>query len=131
MTKEKIENNQKSNRKNKELMSKMDLSFADRDSSSDLGDIIADFANADEDNSAKIPVKKLAELFDTCAAKNEDGMKVFLRVRPCNKQESTIIVESDYTILTNAPDSSKRALYTKTESRHYVRKKFLHLTLPS
>lgn len=98
----------------------MDCSFAERDSAIDLGDIIADFANADEDNSARIPVKKLADLFDTCANKNDDGMKVYLRVRPTSKPESTIFVESEQTIVTNAPDSSKRALYTKTESRHYV-----------
>lgn len=101
-------------------MSKLDCSFHDHESAVDLGSIIADFANADEDNSARVPVKKLADLFDNCASKNEDGMKVYLRVRPSSKPESTIFVESEQTIVTNAPDSSKRALYTKTESRHYV-----------
>lgn len=103
-------------------MSKLDCSFAERDAGIDLGDIIADFANADEDNSARIPVKKLADIFDTCATKvtNDDGMKVYLRVRPSSKPGSTIFVESEHSIVTNAPDSSKRALYSKAESRHYV-----------
>ena len=49
------------------------------------------------------------------------GMKVYLRVRPIkSKEEGTITVESDTSIVTNAPESSKRAQYTKTEARHYV-----------
>lgn len=92
-----------------------------RESVVDLGSIIADISNADEDNTAKLPVKKLAGDFDNCVTKSDDGMKVYLRVRPCNKPESTITVETDTTIVTNAPESSKRALYTKTEARHYVK----------
>ena len=93
----------------------------------DLGSVIAEFPHNDE-NPHRIPVKKLSQVFDSCVGKteNEEYMKVYLRVRPIPANaESTIIVESDQTIVTNAPESSKRALYTKTESRHYVSKAYL------
>jgi len=69
------------------------------------------------------PVKKLSEVFDTCA-KAEGNMKVYLRVRPASDKsgETTISVESTTSIVTNAPESSKRAIYTKMEERHYVSK---------
>ncbi len=88
----------------------------------DLASVIAEFPHNDE-NPHKIPVKKLSQVFDSCVkTEGEEYMKVYLRVRPIpNNAETTIIVESENTIVTNAPDSSKRALYTKTESRHYVR----------
>jgi hypothetical protein len=91
----------------------------------DLASVIAEFPNGD-DNPHKIPVKKLSQVFDGCIQNKttdhvDDHMKVYLRVRPIpNNAETTIIVESENTILTNAPESSKRALYTKLESRHYV-----------
>ncbi len=103
-------------------------SFMEREPAADLGSIIAEMGSADGLFTANNPVKKLADMFNTCATKgneegarsSEDGMKVYLRVRPCNKPETTILVESDTSIVTTAPESSKRALYTKTESRHYV-----------
>jgi hypothetical protein len=67
-----------------------------------------------------VPIKKLGDVFETCA-KTESSMKVFLRVRPgSSKTEcSTITVESDTAITTSAPDKSKRAQYTKIEERMY------------
>lgn len=63
--------------------------------------------------------KKLSLMFDS--VKDDETMKVYLRVRPTlNKSESTIVVDSDHTVVTSAPDSSKRAQYTKMETRHYV-----------
>ncbi len=98
-----------------------------------IAEVIEEFPNND-DFPHQIPVKKLIETFESCAASNlnstsgsttsttsaESGMKVYLRVRPTKSPESTIMVENEYSIVTTAPDSSKRALYTKTESRHYV-----------
>ena len=72
------------------------------------------------------PIKKLSDAFETCYAEsidsnNNQGMKVFLRVRPCpNNAESTITLVSDTSIVTNAPESSKRAQYTKKEERQYT-----------
>jgi hypothetical protein len=66
-----------------------------------------------------VPIKKLGDVFETCA-KSESSMKVFLRVRPkSSKMENTISVDSETTIRTNAPEKSKRAQYTKTEERVY------------
>ena len=72
-----------------------------------------------DNDSQPIPVKKLSEAFDNCA---KDGMKVYLRIRPTilQNEESTITVDSDSTIVTNAPDNSKRAQYTKLEERKYA-----------
>ncbi len=55
-----------------------------------------------------------------------ENFKVYLRVRPTTSKnaESTISVLSDDRIRTTAPDSSKRAQYTKTESRVYVSVKY-------
>lgn len=107
------------------------ISFEGKESI-DLTSVIAEFPLGD-DNPGRIPVKKLSQDFESCLSKqsvgttsnsstsSDDCMKVYLRVRPIqNNSESTIIVESENTIITNAPESSKRALYTKTESRHYV-----------
>lgn len=87
----------------------------------DLASVIAEFPNND-DNPRDIPKKKLSQIFDTCVkTETEEYMKVYLRIRPIPANaETTIIVESENTIVTNAPEASKRALYTKTESRHYV-----------
>jgi hypothetical protein len=110
------------------------VSFEGKES---IDSVIAEFPNND-DNPHKIPVKKLSQVFDSCVPKveNDDGgMKVFLRIRPiASTSESTIVVESENSILTNAPETSKRALYTKTESRHYVshfdiQRHFQHLTV--
>jgi hypothetical protein len=81
--------------------------------------------NQDNDPSVKFPIRQLNTMFDSCAQvdKPEDEqMRVFLRVRPfTGKQtDSTITVESDTSIVTNAPENSKRAQYTKMEERHYV-----------
>lgn len=103
-------------------MPRVTNSLDGNESIADLNSVIAEFPNND-DHPTHIPIKKLSDDFESCISKNEDGMKVYLRVRPFNnKSESTIIVESDCTIITNAPESSKRALYTKTECRHYVSK---------
>jgi len=78
------------------------------------------------------PIKKLSDVFDNCAKSMSEGnMKVYLRVRPSSSSKqsvgaggvesgSTINIESDTSIVTNAPESSKRAQYTKMEERHYV-----------
>lgn len=69
-------------------------------------------------------VKKLSDVFDNCAKSlSEGGMKVYLRVRPSSSKAplgSTVTIDSETTIVTNAPETSKRAQYTKTEERHYV-----------
>jgi len=117
-------------------MNRLEDSFEGRESI-DLTSVLSEFLHND-DHPGQIAVeklsqdsdsrpggpKKLSQAFDSCVTKseNEEYMKVFLRVRPTNnKSESTITVESDNSIVTNAPESSKRAAYTKTESRHYVR----------
>lgn len=66
--------------------------------------------------------RKLSVAFDGCIPKDAaESMKVLLRIRPISsKADSTIVVESETSILTNAPESSKRAQYTKTEARNYV-----------
>ena len=84
-----------------------------------------DNGNTDVDPSAKFPIKALDTVFDSIApaVKSEDDhMGVYLRVRPSSgpSTESTIDVESETSIVTKAPESSKRAQYTKTEERHYV-----------
>ncbi len=75
----------------------------------------------EEDHHETVPVKKLSDMFDNCANNKDASFKVFLRVRPIpDKMESTIIVESETSIVTNAPESSKRAQYTKKEERKYT-----------
>jgi hypothetical protein len=75
--------------------------------------------------SIKFPIKKLSEVFDACmnTAQAQETMKVYLRVRPSSagKGTSTIEIDSDTSIVTQAPESSKRAQYTKMERRQYVR----------
>ena len=82
-----------------------------------------------EVDTTKFPVKKLSDVFEALQdqealkKQEEEHMKVYLRVRPSSSKhstESTINVESETSIVTNAPESSKRAQYTKTEERHYV-----------
>ena len=83
--------------------------------------------NTNVDPSTKFPIKELNSVFDSCASTaakaDDDQMRVFLRVRPSSGKntDSTITVESDNSIVTNAPENSKRAQYTKMEERHYVR----------
>lgn len=97
----------------------LDQSFDDKEVA-DLASVVAEFPDNDELPEINIPVKKLSEEFDN-AAKPDDSMKVYLRVRPiADKADSTVIVETSNTILTSAPESSKRAQYTKTEERRYV-----------
>lgn len=107
----------------------------------DLTSVIAEFPHND-DYPHQIPVKKLIETFESCAAANlnsttgstasssaassDGGMKVYLRIRPTKTPESTITVENEFSIVTTAPECSKRALYTKTESRHYVSQLMIH-----
>ena len=84
-----------------------------------------DNGNTDVDPSTKYPIKQLDTVFDSLVStvkSDNDHMRVYLRVRPSSgpNTESTIDVESDTSIVTKAPESSKRAQYTKTEERHYV-----------
>ena len=104
-------------------MNQLDKSFEDKEVT-DINTVVDDFSDPDD---MKIPIKKLSDEFDIVATKpslstNEDGgMKVYVRVRPiADKNDSTVIIESPTSILTNAPESSKRAQYTKTEERKYV-----------
>jgi hypothetical protein len=78
-----------------------------------------------EQSNIKFPIKKLSEVFDSCVAAkvaDDNNMKVYLRVRPSSagKGTSTIEVENDTSIITSAPESSKRAQYTKLERRQYA-----------
>ena len=110
-------------------MSAVDSSF-EAAAGTDLAQEIITNQNEGDENigeTSKFPIKKLSEVFDAClAAKTADdtSMKVYLRVRPSSagKGTSTIEVESDTSIVTSAPESSKRAQYTKLERRHYVSK---------
>lgn len=91
--------------------------------------------NTNVDPSTKFPIKQLNGVFDSCAEngskRDDDQMRVFLRVRPSSGKstDSTITVESDTSIVTNAPENSKRAQYTKMEERHYVSTLLLHMSL--
>ena len=94
----------------------------------DFNSIIAEFPDAEDLQGHKVPVKKLSQMFDSCA-KEPTGMRVYLRVRGISeKLESTISVESMTTIVTSAPESSKRAQYSKKEERHYS---FCHVFAPT
>ena len=102
-------------------MTDLDNSFDENDSA-DFATVVAEFPNGDDHPNEHIPIKKLSTVFDGMVKPDENNMKVYLRVRPFkSKEESTITIESDTTIISHAPESSKRAQYTKTESRHYVR----------
>jgi len=108
-------------------MSKMDTSFDENDTV-DVTSVTAEFPLGDDYPHQSIPVKKLSSVFDNLVKSshaddhgNNNNMKVFLRVRPFKgKEPGTITIESENSIITSAPESSKRAQYTKTESRHYV-----------
>lgn len=103
-------------------MENLEISFEEEDIA-DLTTVISEFPLADDNPGQNIPVKKLSDTFDGCV-KTETHMKVFLRIRPIASNgkctESTIRIENDFSIVTNAPETSKRAQYTKTEERHYV-----------
>jgi hypothetical protein len=102
----------------------MDNSFDENDSL-DLAGVVAELRDSSDGSQNAVPKKNLSDVFDGCMAIN-GGMKVYLRVRPIKaKEESTVVVESDTSIVTNAPESSKRAQYTKTEARHYVSQKLV------
>ena len=96
----------------------MDQSFDENDAI-DLASVVAEIRDGSNGANIAVPNKNLSNVFDGCMG-NDGGMKVYLRVRPIKAKEETIVVESDTTIVTNAPESSKRAQYTKTEARHYV-----------
>ena len=86
----------------------LDSSF-DGQESVDLTSVIAEFPHNDDYPGKMIPKKKLSQEFEGCI-KSDEFMKVFLRIRPISsKTESTIIAESDTSILTTAPESSRRA----------------------
>lgn len=90
-----------------------DQSFDDY---ADVSNVMAEFRDADVRESF-LPVRKLKDSFDEAAGQ----LKVYLRVRPSStKAESTVRITSDTSIVTTAPETSKRAAYTKTEERHYV-----------
>ena len=98
----------------------LDNSFDEKESGIDLTSVIAEFPEGDDHPGQMIPIKKLSEAFEGCI-KSDEFLKVFLRVRPINnKLDSTIVVESENSIITTAPDGSRRAQYTKQESRNYI-----------
>lgn len=114
-------------------LSSMETSFEEGSEGIDVQGVLVEMTGEDQESQDAMEQqedqiiinKKLSEVFDTLATKGaSDGsqmMKVYLRVRPVSsKAETTITIESDTSIVTNAPDSSKRAQYTKTEERHYV-----------
>lgn len=97
-------------------MADLDNSFDENDSI-DLASVVAEFPLGDDHPDEDIKMKRLAGAFDEV----NTNMKVYLRVRPFKgKEEGTIKIESDTSIVTVAPEQSKRAQYTKTESRNYV-----------
>ena len=97
-------------------MADLDNSFDENDSI-DLASVVAEFPLGDDHPDEDIKIKRLGGAFDEV----NTNMKVYLRVRPFKgKEEGTIKIESDTSIVTVAPEQSKRAQYTKTESRNYV-----------
>jgi len=108
-------------------------SFDNENNTCDLAAVIAEFPE-DDAPGMNIPVKKLSDMFDSVVNKNiassDDivNMQVYVRIRPTSNGSSTIKIESDTSITTIAPESSKRAQYTKTEERHY---NFTHIYGPS
>lgn len=97
----------------------LDSSFEGKETI-DLNSVIAEFPNNDDFPGKMIPKKKLSQEFEGCV-KSDEFMKVFLRIRPISsKNDSTIIAESDTSILTTAPENSRRAQYTKLEYRNYI-----------
>ena len=108
-------------------------SFDNENNTCDLAAVIAEFPE-DDAPGMNIPIKKLSDMFDSVVNKNiaspDDivNMQVYVRIRPTSNGSSTIKIESDTSITTIAPESSKRAQYTKTEERHY---NFTHIYGPS
>ncbi len=102
-------------------MSDCDKSFEAEDVV-DFATVVAEFPEGDEMPGKQIPIKKLSSEFDNVMTKvGEESMKVYLRVRPTGDiSSSTVTIDSSTSIITNAPESSKRAQYTKTEERKYV-----------
>lgn len=107
-------------------MESLDKSFDESDMTA-VNNVIAEFHGQDLHENILShhiqPSKKLSEVFDGCVKSETNNMKVFLRVRPSSNKnsDSTIQVSSSTTIVTTAPENSKRAQYTKTEERNYVR----------
>ena len=102
----------------------------DDENIADLTSVIAEFPNGD-DNPKTLPIKKLQRTFDdmvkttddasTRLSGEESGMKVYIRIKPSNKPaEMTMKVLNEVSLMANAPEESKRALYTKMEERQYV-----------
>jgi kinesin family protein 22 len=114
-------------------MEDLDNSFDGAEQTVDLNCIMPEFADQDDLTGNKIPVKKLSQMFDSVSGKEAStsantGLKVYLRVRAiAAKLENTITVESATSIVSNAPESSKRAQYSKREERHYA---FNHIFSP-
>jgi hypothetical protein len=84
-------------------------------------------ASAVDEAHIQAHIKKLSDAFEGCIRQPqpESQMKVFLRIRPIltgssAPVNSTIRATGNTTITTTAPDTSKRAQYTKTEERNYV-----------
>jgi primosomal replication protein N len=80
-------------------MSRLSDSSFHGDEVADLTSVIAEFPGGDDNNGIPVPVKKLSDMFDTCATqqKAENSMRVFLRIRPMSgksNSESTIAIES-------------------------------------
>lgn len=129
----------------------LDNSFDENGETLDMASVIAEFPNGDDLPGQMIPIKKLSEVFESCATQQQTtsatsgissnnassmdreegigstGMKVFLRVRPIGSSSSsssasnsTIRVIDETSIVTSAPETSKRAQYTKLEERHYT-----------
>lgn len=98
----------------------MDTSFDGE--TCDFSELPAIAGVSDGPRMAPVP-KKLIDSFED-AAKVESSLKVFLRVRPSShtNSETTVRVVSDTEIVTVAPEASKRAQYTRTEERQYVRR---------
>jgi hypothetical protein len=99
----------------------LDTSF---DQNEELSQVIIAFPpEEDEVSVSSNPVKKLEGSFDTIAKieGTVSQLRVFLRVRPISeRQESTISVDTETSIVTSAPEISNRAKYTKTEERSYT-----------
>lgn len=106
----------------------MDVDEADANDYSfdedDVVDVNSVMMSEVDDCAGNGAIRKLSGAFASCT-KTESHMRVFLRIRPISTPtESTIVVENDTTIITSAPESSKRAQYTKMEERTYVSELF-------
>ena len=94
----------------------------------DLSTMVAELSGIQDSQNIPVPIKKLSEDFDNVMNSSEN-MKVFLRIRPpasksseasSNLISSTMNILSNTTVMTTAPESSKRAQYTKKEERLYA-----------